>query len=93
MTGNGATRFLILRCEGVFFRCAIEYSLAAGTRIHRIVALDQTGQLLLIHASPAKFDFLDSRKIRDEETLSHLAVCGDEVFVRELKAISAYHWQ
>ena len=59
----------------------------------RILALDQNGELLLIRAKPDKFDLLDSRKISDEETWAHLAVCGDQVFVRELNGISAYRWR
>ena len=59
----------------------------------RILALDQRGELLLIHATPEKFDLLDSRKISDQETWGHLAVCGDQVFIRELKGISAYRWK
>jgi outer membrane protein assembly factor BamB len=59
----------------------------------RILALDQRGELLLIHATPEKFDLLDSRKVSDQETWGHLAVCGDEVFIRELNGISAYRWR
>ncbi len=57
------------------------------------MALDERGELLLIRATPEKFDLLDSRKISDEETWGHLAVEGDEVFVRELNGISAYWWR
>ena len=59
----------------------------------RILALDQRGELLLIRATPEKFDLMDSRKISDQETWGHLAVCGDQVFVRELRGISAYRWR
>ena len=59
----------------------------------RILALDQRGELLLIRANPDKFDLLGSRKISDQETWGHLAVCGDQVFVRELKGISVYRWR
>jgi len=58
----------------------------------RILALDQRGELLLIRATPEKFDLLDSRKVSEQETWGHLAVSGDQVFVRELKRISAYLW-
>jgi outer membrane protein assembly factor BamB len=58
-----------------------------------ILALDQRGELLLIRATPAKFDLLDSRKISEEETWAHLAVCGGEVFVRELNGVTAYRWK
>ena len=59
----------------------------------RILALDQRGELMLIHATPEKFDLLDSRKVSEQETWGHLAVSGDQVFVRELKGISAYRWK
>ncbi len=59
----------------------------------RILALDQRGELLLIHATPDKFDLLDSRKVSEQETWGHLAVSGDQVFVRELNGISAYLWK
>jgi outer membrane protein assembly factor BamB len=59
----------------------------------RILALDQRGTLYLLRANPEKFDLLDSRKISDEETWAHLAVCGDQLFVRELKAVAAYRWR
>lgn len=58
-----------------------------------ILALDERGELLLIRANPDQFEQLDSRKISDEPTWAHLAVCGEEVFVRELHAISAYLWR
>jgi len=58
----------------------------------RILALDQRGELLLIRATPDKFELLDSRKVSEQETWGHLAVSGDQVFVRELKRISAYLW-
>ncbi len=59
----------------------------------RILALDQRGELMLIHATPEKFDLLDSRKVSEQETWGHLAVSGDQVFVRELKGVSAYRWK
>jgi outer membrane protein assembly factor BamB len=59
----------------------------------KILALDQRGDLLLIRATPKKFDLLDSRKISDQETWGHVGVAGDEIFVRELKGISAYRWR
>ncbi len=58
----------------------------------RILALDQRGEILLIHATPEKFELVDSRKLTDDETWAHLAVAGDEVFVRELNAMTVYRW-
>jgi outer membrane protein assembly factor BamB len=59
---------------------------------NKILALDERGELLLIRASPEKFDLLDSRKVSDEPTWAHIAVCGDEIFIRDLNGIAAYRW-
>jgi len=59
----------------------------------RILALDQKGELLLIDANPEAFDLIDRREIAEQETWAHLAVAGDQVFVRELQAIAAYRWR
>lgn len=59
----------------------------------RILALDERGELLLIRANPEKFELLDSRKISDSPTWAHLAVCGDEIYIRELNAQTAYRWK
>jgi outer membrane protein assembly factor BamB len=59
----------------------------------RILALDQRGKLLLIQANPKRFVLLDERKVSDEDTWAHVAVCDDEVFVRELNAISVFRWK
>jgi outer membrane protein assembly factor BamB len=58
-----------------------------------ILALDQNGTLYLIKADPEKFEILDSRKISKDETWAHLAVCGDEVYIRELNAMVVYRWK
>jgi outer membrane protein assembly factor BamB len=63
-----------------------------AVRGDRILALDQKGILYLIRATPEKFDLLDQRKISESETWPHLAVCGDEVFVRDHKGLTAYRW-
>lgn len=58
----------------------------------RILALDQRGVLLLIHATPEKFDLLDERKVSADSTWAHLAVCERDIFIRELGAMTAYRW-
>ena len=58
----------------------------------RILALDQRGQLLQFRANKQKFDLLDQRKLTDSETWAHLAVAGDQLFVRELNGLVAYRW-
>ena len=58
----------------------------------RILALDQRGKLLLIKANPKEFELVGEFQASDQDTWAHLAVCGEEVFVRELKALSVYRW-
>ena len=39
-----------------------------------------------------EFELLDQREITDAETWAHLAVAGDQLFVRELNALTAFRW-
>lgn len=57
-----------------------------------ILALHQNGELLLFKANPEAFELLDQRTVSDQDTWAHVAVCGDEVFIRELNAISVFRW-
>ncbi|MDX1945466.1 MAG: PQQ-binding-like beta-propeller repeat protein [Pirellulaceae bacterium] len=57
-----------------------------------ILALDQKGELLLLKANPREFELLDQRKVSDDETWAHLAICGDELFIREQNALATYRW-
>ncbi|MGD9645141.1 MAG: PQQ-binding-like beta-propeller repeat protein [Pirellulales bacterium] len=59
----------------------------------RILALDERGELRLIRATPEKFELLDSRTVSEEPCWAHLAVCGDEVLVRELNGLTAFRWR
>lgn len=58
----------------------------------KILALDNRGILYLLKADPADFRRLDERKIADAETWAHLAVCGDELYVRDLNGLTAWRW-
>lgn len=58
-----------------------------------ILALDSGGELLLFEASPEEFKLLDRRKVSQDETWAHLAVCGGQVLVRELNALAVYTWE
>lgn len=58
-----------------------------------ILALDQRGELLLIRANPEKFELLGERRVSEQDTWAHLAVCDEEVFVRELNALSVFRWK
>lgn len=59
----------------------------------RILALDQTGKLLLLKANPEQFELLDERKISEQETWAHLAAVDGELFVRELNGLLAFRWR
>jgi hypothetical protein len=59
----------------------------------RVLALDETGELLLFAADPAAFRILDRKKVGEPETWGYLAVAGDELFVRELQAVSMWRWK
>jgi len=57
----------------------------------KIMALGSDGELHLLRANTERLELLDSRNVADD-SWAHLAVSGDEVFVRELEAIAAYRW-
>jgi outer membrane protein assembly factor BamB len=59
-------------------------------RDDKILALDERGTLHLMRANPEKFELLDSKELTKSPAWGHLAVAGDEVFVRELNEITAY---
>ena len=58
----------------------------------KILALDERGDLLLISANPKKFDLVERRHVSDSPTWAHLAVCGTEIFVRDLKGLTLFRW-
>lgn len=59
----------------------------------RILALDQRGILFFIHANSEKFELIDERKISEQDTWAHLVVVGNELFIRERKAMAAFEWK
>ena len=59
----------------------------------RILALDETGEVRLIKATPEQFELLGEAKVAAEESWAHLAIEGQELYVRDLKGISAYRWK
>jgi len=61
---------------------------AAGDKI---LALDQMGDLLMIKASPEKFELIDRRKVADD-SWAHLAVTESEIVVRDLKKVTLLRW-
>jgi hypothetical protein len=58
----------------------------------RILALDQKGELLLLRPSPKEFVLLERRRVSDQDTRAHLAVVDGQLFIRELKGITAWAW-
>lgn len=62
---------------------------AAGDKI---LALDQRGELLLIQASPKEFKLISRREVADD-AWAHLAIVGDELFVRDLRAMKVFSWK
>lgn len=59
----------------------------------RILALDERGILLLIKANPKQFELLSEKQVSEEETWAHLAIAGEELFIRELNAVTAWRWR
>ncbi|MBP3956538.1 PQQ-like beta-propeller repeat protein [Gemmata sp. G18] len=58
----------------------------------RILALDSRGILYLLKANAKEFDLIEKRKVAESETWAHLAVCGNEIFIRDLNGLSAWRW-
>jgi outer membrane protein assembly factor BamB len=57
-----------------------------------ILALDEDGTLYLIEANPEKLFIKEKRTISKSSSWAHLAVAGNQLFVRELEAIACYEW-
>ena len=58
----------------------------------QLLALDERGELLLVRATPKRFELIDRRQVADD-AWAHLAVAGDELFVRDLQALKVFHWK
>jgi outer membrane protein assembly factor BamB len=63
------------------------------TQDKRILALDQRGILLDIEADPTAFKLRSQVALDTPPTWAHLAICGDELFVRHLKGLNVYKWK
>ncbi len=59
----------------------------------KVLALDQRGELVMFRATPEKFEELSVYRVSDQETWAHLAASGNQLFVRELNAISAFEFE
>lgn len=58
----------------------------------KILALDERGDLILLRANPEKLEMLDKKRVADQECWGHIAIAGNEIFIRELNAVSAFRW-
>ena len=57
----------------------------------QILALADTGILRLIAADPTEYRVESERKVA-EDSWGHLAVCSDELFVRDLEFLACFDW-
>jgi outer membrane protein assembly factor BamB len=58
----------------------------------KLLALDERGDLYLIRLNPEQFELLDTRKLT-ENSWAHLAVAGEDVFIRDLAGLMVYRWR
>jgi outer membrane protein assembly factor BamB len=58
----------------------------------RILALDADGVLRLIRANPERYEVIGETSVADAQTWGHVALADDQIFVRELEAISVFRW-
>ncbi len=58
----------------------------------KILALDAKGKLLLIKADPKEFTVLSEREVATD-SWAHVAVCGSEVYVRDLAGLTCWKWK
>lgn len=58
----------------------------------KLLALDERGELLLIDAAPDEFRLIDRRRVADD-SWAHVAVSGNEIFVRDLDATKRFEWR
>jgi hypothetical protein len=59
----------------------------------RILALDETGDLRLIRATPEEYAIVGEAKVAAKESWAHLAVDGNELYVRDLEGLTALEWR
>lgn len=58
----------------------------------KILALGHNGTLYLFKANPQEFEMLDAFEVAEANTWAHLAVVDGHLYVRELKAMTAFAW-
>ncbi len=62
------------------------------TNGEQILALDENGELLLVECNPEKFTANDRTQISAEPSWAHLALAGNQLFVRRQRGLDAYIW-
>ncbi|MEO8495047.1 MAG: PQQ-binding-like beta-propeller repeat protein [Planctomycetota bacterium] len=58
----------------------------------KLLALDESGELLLIQSSADEFRLIDQTTVGDN-AWAHVAIVNDEIFVRDLREMKAFVWQ
>lgn len=59
----------------------------------RILSLDERGDLRLVAASPKEYSELSLRRVSDQPAWAHLAVSDNQIFIRDLSALSVWNWK
>ena len=59
----------------------------------QILALDSKGVLYLLNANPEKFELIGESKLATNDSWAHLAIVGNQLFVRGIDSITAYEWK
>jgi outer membrane protein assembly factor BamB len=59
----------------------------------QILALDERGELLLIHANPKAFELIERRRVSDQPTWAHVGLSENDIFIRELQALVLLEWR
>ncbi len=57
-----------------------------------IVALDESGELLLIEPNTEEFSLLDRKQLSEDPSWGHVAVAGSQIFVRRQRGLDVYRW-
>ena len=58
----------------------------------KILALDSSGDLMLIAPDESKLNIVDQQKVA-ADSWAHLAVQGDYIVVRDLAALKVFRWK
>jgi outer membrane protein assembly factor BamB len=62
------------------------------TNANQILALDERGELLLLQANPLEYQLLDRQTLSSEPSWAHVALVGEQLFVRRQRGLDAYRW-